>query len=77
MIRPKSIAPRLIKFPEMPDRTMPVMAKSMESGIARATMMAARQLPSRANKITTTSSAPSARFFSTVPIVALTRFDRS
>ena len=47
MIRPKSIAPRLIRFPEMPKRAMPVSAKRNESGMAEATMSAARQLPSR------------------------------
>src|SRR4029450_7737056 len=47
MMSPKSIAPRLIKLPEMPKRVIPVMAKRNASGIAVATISAARQLPRR------------------------------
>ena len=72
MMRPKSIAPKLIRFPEMPKCAMPVMAKRNASGIAVATMSAARQLPRRNSNITTTSTAPSKRFFATVWIVRST-----
>src|SRR2546425_206164 len=51
MMRPKSIAPRLIRLPEMPKRIMPSMVNISESGIASATIKAARQLPSSSNRI--------------------------
>jgi hypothetical protein len=52
---------------------MPVIAKSIESGIAVATISAARQLPSRPMRIAITRIAPSRRFFSTVRMVEFTR----
>ena len=77
MMRPKSTAPRLIRFPEMPNCLMPVRAKRNDRGMAQATMSAARQLPSRSRSTTITSTAPSDRFFSTVPMVWPMRMDRS
>jgi hypothetical protein len=74
---PKSIAPRLIRLPLMWLRTMPIAASSIESGIARAQIRAARKFPSSRKRITITSAAPSARFVSTVRIVARTSFVRS
>ncbi len=76
-ISPKSIAPRLIRFPEMPYFCIPVSAKSIESGIAEATISAARMFPNSANRTATTSTAPSKRFFSTVRIVFFTSSVRS
>ena len=71
-IRPKSSAPRLIKLPETPSLFMPMAAISIEIGMTRAAIMAARILPSRRNSTAITSKAPSTRFFSTVAIVAST-----
>ena len=45
-IRPKSIAPRLIRLPLILVCTMPIAVSSIESGIASAVMSAARKLPS-------------------------------
>ena len=44
-IRPKSIAPRLIRLPDTPACNIPVNAKSIDSGIADATMRPPRRLP--------------------------------
>ena len=41
MISPKSIAPRLIKLPEIPNRVIPVTANRNDSGMADATINAA------------------------------------
>ena len=77
MIRPKSIAPRLIRFPEIPKRAIPVSAKRNESGIAEATMSAARQLPNSTSSTATTSTAPSKRLVLTVLIVRSISCERS
>ena len=77
MMSPKSSAPRLIRLPEMPNAFMPIALINSDKGITSAAMSAARQLPSRANRMTTTSSAPSARFLATVEIVATTSCERS
>ena len=76
-IRPKSSAPRLIRLPETPPRTMPVRVNSIASGITAAVISAARKLPSSANSTTTTSSAPSTRLVATVPMVRSTSAVRS
>ena len=60
----------------MPIRTMPVAVISMVSGMTSAVISAARKLPSSRNRTTMTSSAPSARFFSTVAMVASTSLVR-
>ncbi|MND97644.1 hypothetical protein D3C80_899680 [compost metagenome] len=75
--RPKSSAPRLIKFPLIPKRFMPMTANRKLIGIIRAAMVAARILPSSRNRTTMTSSAPSVRLRATVEMVALTRALRS
>ena len=77
MIRPKSSAPRLIRLPEILKEFMPIALIKSDRGITSAAINAARQLPSRKNKITTTSSAPSAKFFATVVMVAMTNCERS
>ena len=51
---------------------MPVAVISMATGMTSAVMIAARMLPSSRNRTAMTRSAPSARFFATVPIVAST-----
>ena len=76
-ISPKSSAPRLIKLPDTRSPFIPAAVSSMVMGMTAAVMSAARTLPSSRNSTTTTSSAPSVRFFSTVPIVAETSLERS
>ena len=68
-IRPKSIAPRLIRLPAMPKASIRLPAKSIDSGIARATIRLARRFPRRISRTATTSTPPSARLCATVPIV--------
>ena len=55
---------------------MPVIVKSIDSGMTAAAMSAARKFPSNAKSTTMTSTAPSSRFFFTVAIVASTRLVR-
>ena len=76
-IRPKSSAPKLMRFPEMPVRTMPTKAASIERGIASDTMRPPLRLPRRNRRTATTSKPPSTRFFLTVSIVLRTRSVRS
>ncbi len=76
-IRPKSIAPRLIKFPDTRLLTMPVTANNMLNGITKAVISAARILPNIKNNTTTTSKAPSNKFFCTVLRVLSTSVVRS
>ena len=66
-----------MRLPLISFSTMPVMVKSMESGMIAAVMSAARKLPSRRKRTTMTSSAPSSRFFCTVAMVASTSVVRS
>ena len=47
----------------MPNRSMPEKANSIESGIAKATIIAARILPRKTNRTAITSSPPSNRLF--------------
>ena len=75
-ISPKSMAPSDIRLPLIFPCTMPVTVISIENGMARAVMIAARMLSSMRNRTTTTRIAPSARFFSTVLTVAFTSFVR-
>ena len=76
-IRPKSSAPRLIRLAETPLSTMPLIVISIASGITIAVNSAARRLPSSRNSTTTTSSAPSTRFFCTVAMALSTSTVRS
>ena len=71
--RPKSIAPKLIKFAEIPKNLIPVTANNIENGIAIATKIAALKLPSNSSSTATTNAAPSAKLFVTVLIVWLTK----
>ncbi len=74
---PKSIAPKLIRLALTLLSTMPVTVIAIDSGMMQAVTKAARILPSSRNSTTTTSAAPSSKFFSTVRIVASTRWVRS
>ena len=76
-ISPKSIAPRLIRLPEMPARTIPVKANSIDSGMAAATISPPRTLPRNSSSTAMTSRPPSARFRCTVAIVRWTSSLRS
>ena len=60
------MAPRLIRLPDSPVKYIAVTAASIESGIASATMTAARKLPSSNNRTAMTRKAPSARLWATV-----------
>ena len=74
---PKSKAPRLIRFPETPKMFIMIMAKSIASGITEATNSPARKFPRKSTSTKTTISAPSNRFFSTVPMALFTILVRS
>jgi hypothetical protein len=74
---PKSMAPRLSKLPAIPKRSMPLKAKSIESGIAAATISPARRLPRNTNRTATTNSAPSSKFVCTVAMTWSTSSVRS
>ena len=60
------MAPSDMRVPAIPNRIIASKAKSIESGIAAATMSPARTLPRNRNRTATTSSAPSRRFVLTV-----------
>src|SRR5690606_29704083 len=76
-IRPKSNAPRLIRLPETPPRTMPKTVKSIANGITAAVISDALKFPSSRNSTTMTSRAPSTRFLDTVAMVRSTSAVRS
>ena len=61
----------------MPNRNMPEKANSIDSGMASATMAAARRLPRNANRTAMTSSPPSNRFLRTVSMTRSTSSVRS
>ena len=65
-IRPKSIAPRLIRLAVMPVADIRLVANSIERGIASVTSSPARTLPSMTSRITITNTPPSVRLVSTV-----------
>ena len=65
-IRPKSMAPRLIRLPDRPNSFMTDTAKSSASGIDVATTSPARRSPSSTKSTTITSNAPSKRLRVTV-----------
>lgn len=76
-MRPKSIAPRLIRLPDTPVQRIAENATSIDSGIAAATSSPARRLPISKSRITTTSRPPSSRLVATVRRVRRTRSERS
>ena len=65
-IKPKSIAPRLIKLAETPKICIIANAKRRHNGITEATIKPALKLPRSKTKIKTTINPPSIKFFSTV-----------
>ena len=67
---PKSMAPRLMRFTDIPNRSIPTKPNRRESGIVKATTSAARQSPRKMSRMTTTRTAASSRFFRTVEVVA-------
>ena len=76
-IIPKSIAPKLIKFPLTPKWFIKITAKSIESGITDATINPARRLPRNSINTNITINAPSKRFLVTVPIALSTNLPLS
>ena len=76
-IRPKSIAPRLIRLPDRPVVHMPMNAPAIASGTDSATINPARRLPSSTNSTTTTRTPPSIRFVFSVLMVRSTNSVRS
>ena len=76
-IKPKSSAPKLIKFPSTPNKFIRQMANSNANGITEATIKPALKLPSSKTKTKITIKAPSNKFFETVPIALSTNFVRS
>ena len=76
-IRPKSIAPRLIKLADIPKTFIMPRANSIDNGMADATISPARKFPRNRTNTKITMSAPSIRFFSTVEIARFTRSVRS
>ncbi len=71
------MAPRDSRLAAIPNRHMPANANSIDSGIASATMNAARRLPRNANSTATTSNPPSNRLRRTVSMTTSTSSVRS
>ena len=76
-IIPKSIAPKLIKFPLTPNAFIKITAKSMDKGITEATISPALKFPRNKIKTKITIKAPSSKFFVTVPIALSTNLPLS
>ena len=76
-IKPKSIAPRLMRLPDTPKRFIIEMAKSMDKGITEATTKPALRFPRKRIRIKITLNAPSIRLVETVLIALSTNFLRS
>ena len=58
MINPKSKAPKLIKFPETPNKFIIAIANNMANGITEATNKPARMFPKKKTKTKSTIKAP-------------------
>ena len=71
-INPKSIAPKLIRLADIPNKFIIETANSIARGMTEATINPALQLPSRRTNIKMTIKPPSIRFFLTVPIAVFT-----
>ena len=76
-IRPKSMAPRLIRLADKLVASMMLTAKSIDRGIARATIRPPLRLPSITRSTTMTRTPPATRLCITVPRVRLIRLVRS
>ena len=66
IIKPKSNAPKLIKFPLTPNRFIIMIANNIANGITLATNNPARKFPKKRTNMKITISAPSNKFVSTV-----------
>ena len=71
-IRPKSIAPRLMRLAEIPNTFIIDIANNIANGITDATTNPALQFPSKRTKMKMTIRPPSMRFVVTVLIAVLT-----
>ena len=71
-IIPKSIAPKLIRFPLTPKAFIIITANNMAKGITEATIRPARKFPKNNTNTKMTINAPSIRFFATVLIALFT-----
>ena len=60
-ISPKSMAPRLIRFADTPNRFIPMIATSIDNGITLLTINPARSWSKNRNKTKTTSTPPCSR----------------
>ena len=76
-IRPKSMAPKLIRLAEIPNTFIIEIANSIANGMTEATIRPARQLPSISTRIKTTIRPPSNRLVLTVPIAVATNLSRT
>ena len=76
-IKPKSIAPKLIRLPPTPNIFIRITANSMDNGITDDTINPALILPRKNTSTNTTISAPSIRLCSTVSIALFTILVRS
>ncbi len=74
---PKSIAPRLIRFAQTPNRFIMINEKSKASGMVEATNKPPRKLPKKTTRTKITISAPSERFSATVDVVLFISLLRS
>ena len=71
------MAPRLMRFPEMPNAHMPTKTPSSANGMVIATTSPARTFTSITKSTTKTSTQASTRFFETVRTVRPTSSERS
>jgi hypothetical protein len=67
-IIPKSIAPKLIRFPLTPNAFIKITANSIDNGITEATIKPARRFPRNKIRTKITINAPSSKFLVTVPM---------
>ena len=77
IIKPKSNAPKLIKFPETPKTFINEMANNIAKGMTEATIKPALKLPNNNTKTKITINAPSIKFVETVEIALSTNLVRS
>ena len=72
-IKPKSIAPKLIRLALTPNTFIKPKANNIDKGMAEATINPARRFPRNKTNTNITIKAPSIRFFSTVEIARFTK----
>ncbi|MNL73072.1 hypothetical protein D3C87_1984820 [compost metagenome] len=73
---PKSKAPKLIRFPEIPKGFITKKVASKDKGIVIAVIIAALTFPIKRKRITITKVAPKTKLCSTVESVAFTKSER-